>query len=218
MGKDGRKKRSGFKPPLKSGAASDSQETHTLTGCSMMSSQPPSTQEDRVCHTVLSYCDQERVETQPLSMFSGERGSEGREAAGGDDGNIGYLDDLLFPLNDPFSKSHCSEGSKLGGPHSKMGDVGSKMDDPFSLDSESQEVHTGEGIFDSVDEQIHVVPASPQASRQEEEEEEVEEEEGEGEVAKSEEVPRRHFKLSTSSHHYNLELLPKHYRKTVRAI
>lgn len=150
----------------------------------------------RVCHTVLSYCDLEEEgenevctgTTQPLSMFSGEGAGEARDTQ-----DIDELDDLLFPLDDPFSLSHSSGDSKLVDPLSKL-------DDPFSLTGDSLlEVDT-----DSVHEQR--VPASPATTGLSEDEEEREPGGIEG-------VPRRQFKTHSSSRCYNLDLLPKHYRK-----
>lgn len=188
-----RKKRSGFKPPIKGSNASS--KTHSPTM-------------DRVCHTVLSYCsegnaeDQYDVDTQPLSMFSGERKGEENEEA------IGELDDLLFQLDDPFSDTHSSE---------KLDDPYKVLDDSFSL-SGSHESPMIEEEFATSDEQI--VPGSPPCIHPE-----VDGREGRGgsmgtEPGESEGLglfPKRQFKVpAKSSRHYNLDLLPKHYRKGIR--
>ena len=96
---------------------------------------------DRICHTVLSYCEGEEreevggsgedVDTQPLSMFSGERGrgEERNEEESRD------LDDLFFNLDDPFSVPsaiQCSRYSKLDDTINKLDDPLSQLDDPPS--------------------------------------------------------------------------------------
>lgn len=191
-----RKKRSGFKPPIKGSSASSKTHSHTM---------------ERVCHTVLSYCsegnaeDYYDVDTQSLSMFSGERKGEENEEA------IGELDDLLFQLDDPFSDTHSSE---------KLDDPYKVLDDSFSL-SGSHKSPMMKEEFATSDEQI--VPASPPCKHPE-----VDGKEGsrvgrssmETEPGESDGLglfPKRQFKVAAkSSRHYNLDLLPKHYRKGIR--
>ena len=197
MDKSRGNKRRRFRPPLKEhGSVAD----HNLTDTVTSSNSQAGDHTQRACHTVLSYCEElgeteECTNTQPLSMFSGERVRDTQE--------IGESDDPLFPLDDPFSVSHFSE-------HSKLDDPISKLDDPFSLTGDSP--LAGEVDTDTAHEQR--VPASPVASRLSEDEEEmcVESDKGGTEV-----VPRRQFKAwSSSRRHYNLDLLPKHYRKGSR--
>ena len=194
-----RKKRSGFKPPIKGSNASSKTHSHTM---------------DRVCHTVLSYCsegnaeDQYDVDTQPLSMFSGERKGEENEET------IGELDDLLFQLDDPFSDTHSSE---------KLDDPYKVLDDSFSLSGSHTSPMMEEEIATS-DEQI--VPGSPPCKHPEVDGREGSQVRGgsmgteTGASGESEGLglfPKRQFKVpAKSSRHYNLDLLPKHYRKGIR--
>lgn len=196
-----RKSRSGFKPPIKGGNASS--KTHSYLTNTM----------DRVCHTVLSYCSEGNAEdhydmdTQSLSMFSGERKAAGNEEA------IGELDDLLFQLDDPFSDTHSSE---------KLDDPYRVLNDSFSLSGthESPMISQDEEIATS-DEQI--VPGSPPSKCPELDGREgsrgrggsMETEQGESDGLGL--FPKRQFKVpAKSSRHYNLDLLPKHYRKGIR--
>lgn len=202
------KKRSGFKPPVKEKCtvSTTSSATYRIHTAISNSSQKHNTDQTKVCHTVLSYCDNDRtddhgpfdMDTQPLSMFSGE--TEGEEA-------IGDLDGLLFQLDDPFSKSNDTQSSEC----SKLDDPLFKLDDPFSLSSDSLRIAQEKMIeFGSFDEQI--VPASPQCKHSQADSEH----ETEVRVGSVETVPRRQFKVPQSRRCYNLDLLPKHYKKGIR--
>ena len=102
-----------------------------------------------VCHTVLSYCEEEEeMDTQPLSMFSGE-GVKGDIVE-----DTGKMDDLFLQLDDPFSLSDSTQSSRwlklddtlikpdnhftnLNDSLNKMDDPLSKLDNPYSLSQDT---------------------------------------------------------------------------------
>ena len=139
-----RSRRTTFQPPLKK------RRDHEESPASLPSQSDCRDDNDsgRVCHTVLSYCDEvveeerggvvegsEEVDTQPLSMFSGERrrGSEERSRD---------LDDLFLDLDDPFSVPSNTQSSRfsilndtlatLDDPLGKLDDPLTKLDDPLT--------------------------------------------------------------------------------------
>ena len=226
-GKRKRKKQTGFKPPIKaSGEVSLNvstssvvpDKTHKVPSNSSSSGVTNvDTEWGGVYHTLLSYCDDGEDEaedhsgvdmnTQPLSMFSGER----IETEKGD--NVRDLDDPFFPLDDPLSQSnntHCTENSKLD----------DSLNDPTSLLSSSspvaaQDCCSGEQIVPISDQGRHSKDTGGRVDGVENESGDDSEREGDSLF------PRRQFRVPRSSRCYNLDLLPKHYtrnsRKTTRA-
>ena len=234
-GKTKRNRRTGFKPPIKktdvlptnTDLSSAKHSQHSVTergreregGGQAKRRKQNDTQDDgdRACHTVLSYCEEENVDngldadTQPLSMFSGERREE----------EIGELDDLLFQPGDLFSRTDDDTLSKLDDRGFMLDDPLSKLDDPFSLSSDPPSLAQEE--IGSVSEQV--VPSGQSEQDEEDVRKEVEDDnmetDSEGDENKGEETrklsfPRRQFKVAQSTRCYNLELLPKHYQKGTR--
>lgn len=186
-----------FQPPIKATNASSEITSHLTDPV------------DSVCHTVLSYCsegkakDQCDMDTQSLSIFSGERKGAGNEEA------IGELDDLLFQLDDPFSDTHSSECLKSDDPYKIL-------DDPFSPSgSHDSPIISQEEECATSDEQI--VPASPPCKYlYGGDGHQVRRETESGESGGLGLFPKRQFKVPAKSRHYNLDLLPRHYRKATR--
>ena len=197
----------------------------------------------RACHTVLSYCEEGEgegqgqgqgegqgegegeMDTQPLSMFSGERG-RGMEEESRD------LDDLFLNLDDPFSgpaDTQSSSCSKLDDTLTKLDDPIAKLDDPFSISPDTSPRSECSKQADLISEldgspygdspttggEEQLVPASPPPTLPRE----GVWPEGEGAESGSEEedqVPRRQYRraLSHCGRQYNLHLLPKQFQKT----
>lgn len=183
------KKKKGFRPPIKQSMNSDCiTPVLSLTQSSSCSIDHHS---DMICHTVLSYCDNhEQEDTQPLSMFSGERRRVIEDE----------LDDSLFPLDDPFSKLD-DPISTLDSEQDNSNQSGLQLDGPSIATGDSSE---------------QCVPVSPASSTIQQERTLTENMDTDQEEQIGRDIPlRRVFKPPSSSKRcYNLDLLPKHYRKT----
>ena len=164
-----RSRRATFQPPLKRRAGEDEGSQTSLPS---QSDSRDVGYGDRLCHTVLSYCEEEgmgeggvreeseEMDTQPLSMFSGERrrSPETHEEEGSRD-----LDDLFLNLDDPFSGLTDTQSSrssnlddtlaKLDNPFTKLDDPLVKLDDPFSVSHEEEEEEEEEEADSIGDEQ-----------------------------------------------------------------
>ena len=197
MSRAGRRKKSAFRPPIKA-------REHD-TDCSQLTETQQSTDQGgdqggrEVCHTVLSYCEEEeeeeRTDTQPLSMFSGEGEREYR---------FPLDDDAFSKLDDPLSSLDSQQSSS---------DL--KLDDPFS-----DPLAPGGGSDDEGGEQcVPVSPASTTTTSQQLSGEtamvDTEDPEEQGDIDRQgRRTPlRRTFKTRPRHRQYNLELLPRQYRK-----
>ena len=243
-----RSRRTTFQPPLKK------RRDHEESPASLpsQSDRRDDNESGRVCHTVLSYCDEveeeerdgvgegsEEVDTQPLSMFSGERRRERSRD----------LDDLFLNLDDPFSVPSDTQSRKssilddtlatlddpLGklddaltkldkpfrkpdDPLTKRDDPLTKLDDPFSVSQElvnssSESYKSTPEVESPADESggEQRVPESPPLPSPSQEGAWPEKWAGSEEEGQ---VPRRQFRSGVSSRHYNLHVVPQQFRKT----